>query len=117
MLFLAIALIVIAALFGLYLLSYVLQNKNTPKGIAFIHGPLAALGLIILIIYALFYKPAPIVSIILFILAAFGGFILIYRDITGKSVPKWLAIGHGLTAIVGFGFLILFNFFRQHNGI
>src|SRR4051812_42558790 len=102
MLYAAFGFIFIAVLLGLYLLSYVLQNKNTPKGIAFTHGPLAAIGLILLIIYALIYKPAPLISIIIFIMVAFGGMVLIYRDITGKSIPKWLAIGHGLSALIGF---------------
>jgi len=112
MLISAILFFALAALLGLYLLSFVLQNKNTPKGVAFTHGPLAATGLIILIIYAFFHNPSPIVSIILFVLAAFGGVMLIFRDLTGKSVPKWMAVGHGLTAIVGFVFLIIFTFFR-----
>ncbi len=110
MLFIAIALFAIAAMLGFYLLFYVLQNKNTPKGVAFTHGPAAALGLIILIVYAILYKPAPIVSIIIFILAALGGIMLIYKDITGQAIPKSLAIGHGLTALTGFGFLIFFIF-------
>ena len=112
MLMTAILFFALAALLGLYLLSFVLQNKNTPKGVAFTHGPLAAAGLIILIIYAFFHHPSPIVSIILFVLAALGGVMLIWRDLTGKSVPKWMAIGHGLTAIVGFIFLIIFTFFK-----
>lgn len=111
MLITAILFFALAALLGLYLLTFILQNKNTPKGVAFTHGPLAAIGLIILIIYALFNKPAPIVSIIIFIMAALGGIMLIYNDITGKTVPKWMAIGHGLTAIVGFLFLVIFTFF------
>lgn len=112
MLIIAILLFTLAALLGIYLLSFILQNKNTPKGVAFTHGPLAALGLIILIVYAIMYKPAPYVSIIIFILAALGGIMLIYRDITGKTLPKWMAVGHGLVAIVGFIFLISFTFFK-----
>lgn len=108
MLYAAVIFILLAALLGLYLLSFLLQNKNTPKGIAFIHGPLAATGLIILIIYACLYKPAPLLSIVLFVLAALGGVMLISRDILGKSVPIWMALGHGLTALIGFGFLIYF---------
>lgn len=111
MLILAIILFALAALLGMYLLSFVLQNKNTPKGIAFIHGPLAAAGLVLLIIYAFYHSPSPIISIILFVLAALGGFLLIYRDITGKSIPSWLAIGHGTLAVVGFVFLLVFVFF------
>lgn len=110
MLFTAIGLFSIAAILGMILISFVLTNKNTPKGIAFIHGPIAAIGIILLIVYAFFHNPSPIISIILFILAACGGFVLIYRDITGKSVPKWLAIAHGLTAIIGFVFLLVFAF-------
>jgi hypothetical protein len=45
MLMISIIIFAFAALLGLYLLSFVLQNKNTPKGVAFTHGPLAALAL------------------------------------------------------------------------
>lgn len=112
LLLIAIALFAIAALLGFYLISFVLQNKDTPKGVAFIHGPLAATGLILLIIYAFLYKPAPIISIIIFILAALGGIMLIVKDLSGKPVPKSFAIGHGLTALVAFVFLIYFTFFQ-----
>lgn len=112
MLITAILFFALAALLGLYLLSFILNNKNTPKGVAFTHGPLAVIGLVILIIYALFNKPSPIISITLFILAVLGGLMLIYRDLTGKSIPKWMAIGHGFTAIIGFTFLIVFTFLK-----
>jgi hypothetical protein len=108
MLIISILLFAAAALLGAYLLSFVLRNKATPKHIALFHGPIAATGLMLLIIYAVLNKPAPIVSIIIFILAALGGFVLIYRDLTGRSIPKWLAIGHGLTALVGFVLLLIF---------
>lgn len=108
MLYLAMGFFILAGLLGMYLLSYILQNKNTPKGVAFTHGPLAAIGLIILIIYAFIHSPSPIISIILFVLAAFGGLMLIVRDITGKSIPKWMAVGHGLVALIGLGFLIYY---------
>lgn len=111
MLYVAITFFLLAALLGMYLLSFVLQHKNTPKGVAFTHGPLAGTGLIILIIYALLYKPAPIISLVSFIIAALGGIVLISRDILGKSIPIWLAIGHGLIAIAGFIFLSYFIFF------
>lgn len=110
MLISAIILFALAALLGLYLLSYILRNKNTPKAIVLMHGPLAASGLILLIIYAFYNSPSPWTSIILFAFAAMGGLMLIYKDISGKPVPKWLAIGHGITAIIGFIFLILFAF-------
>src|SRR5437016_176609 len=111
MLILAIIMFGLAAVLGFYLLSFILQNKNTPKGVAFTHGPLAGFALILLIIYALLHHPAPLISIILFVLAALGGVMLIYRDLTGKSLPKWMAVGHGLTAVAGFIILIIFAFF------
>lgn len=111
MLIAAIVFFALAALLGFYLLSYVLQGKNTPKGVAFTHGPLAATGLIILIVYALLHHPSPMLSIVLFVLAALGGGLLIVRDITGKSLPAWLAMGHGLTAIAAFLLLIYFYLF------
>lgn len=109
MLMISILLFATAALLGFYLLSFVVQNKDTPKGIAFIHGPLAAAGLIVLIIYALYHTPSPIFSIVVFVIAALGGLVMIYRDLTGKTVPKWLAILHGITAIIGFVLLIIFT--------
>lgn len=101
---------VLAASMGLYLLVYVLKNKNTPKGVAFVHGPLAAIALILLIIYGFFSSAMPIASIIFFILAAFGGLVVIFRDLTGKSIPKWLVLGHGTLAVVGLFCLIFFTF-------
>lgn len=110
MLYISTALFALAALLGFYLITFVLQAKETPKGVAIVHGPLAATGLILLIVYAFLYKPAPIISIIIFILAAMGGFVLIYKDLVGKPIPKWLAVGHGLTALIGFITLIVFLF-------
>lgn len=112
MLILSIFLFATAALLGVYLLSFVLQDKNTPKAVAFTHGPLAATGLILLILYAIIYTPKPIISILIFIIAALGGFTLVFRDLTGKSMPKWLALGHGFIAVIGFVFLIFFAFFH-----
>lgn len=113
MLIASIFLFAVSALLGVYLLSFVLRNISTPKHIALFHGPIAAMGLMLLIIYAVLNQPASnliIISIIIFTLAALGGFVLIYRDLTGRSVPKWLAIGHGLTATAGFILLLVFTF-------
>ena len=110
MLITAIIFFAIAAMLGMYLLSFVLQNQNTPKGVAFTHGPMAATGLVILIVYAILHKPAPIISIIIFIMAAMGGVMLILKDLMGKPIPKWMAIGHGVTAVIGFIFLLVFTF-------
>ncbi len=104
----AITLFSLTAIFGMYLLSLILYNKETPRGAAAIHGLFAITGLALLIIFSRNNEQSPIVSIVLFTLAAVGGLMLIYKDVTGKKIPKWLAVVHGVTAVIGFGFLILF---------
>jgi hypothetical protein len=108
-LYLIIALFALGAIIGMYLLSLVLQKKETPKAVAFIHGAFVAVALILLIIYNS-QHPGLIESIVLFVIAALGGLVLIIRDLTNKPLPKWLAIVHGLVAVLGFIFLLVFAF-------
>ncbi len=99
-----------AALLGITLLFYVLKNKNTPKALVLSHGFFASLGLLLLIIYALWQNIDLVGVAILFIVAATGGFILSIRDLLGQSVPKWLAIGHGIIALIGVGLILVIGF-------
>ncbi|MCP0913234.1 MULTISPECIES: hypothetical protein [Legionella] len=108
MLILAIIVFALAASLGIFLLSYVLQGKNTPKGVAIIHGFFAATGIVLLIVYSFFYQ-GPLAALTVFILAALGGFVLFYKDITGGNIPKAFALGHGSIAVIGFILLILFT--------
>lgn len=88
---------ILTATGGAYLLSYVLADKETPKGIAILHGSLGALGIILLAINGYYYPWL----LTLFILVALGGFFLIVTDLSGKKIPKLVALGHGLLALVG----------------
>ncbi|WP_058535414.1 hypothetical protein [Legionella saoudiensis] len=97
----AIILFALTAMGGVYLLTYVLEEKNTPKGIAIIHGVAGSLAIISLLIAAFFYHVLFYILII-FIAAAIGGGILLFFDLSGKKIPKFLAIGHGVLAITGF---------------
>lgn len=106
----AIGFFALAALLGLYLLTFVLRGKETPKAIVFTHGPMAAIGVVLLVVYALKGGPNPTESIVLFVLAALGGVYMVIRDLSGKPIPKFLAVGHGLLAVTGFIFLLLFAF-------
>ena len=108
-LYLIIALFALGAILGMYLLALVLQKKETPKFVAFIHGAFVAAALILLIVYSS-QHPGLTESIVLFVVAALGGLVLIVRDLTNKPLPKWLAIGHGLIAVVGFVFLLVSAF-------
>jgi hypothetical protein len=110
--YVVIGLFSLAALLGLILISYVLRSKETPKAVAFIHGPVAAIALIILIIYTINHDRMFIASIVLFVIAALGGIILFIKDLTGKTVPKWLAVVHGLVAVSGFTVLIINAFVK-----
>ena len=106
----AIAIFGMAAVLGSYLLSHVLQNKEIPKVIALIHGLFAATGLVLLIIYCLYYTPGPIESVTVFAIAGMGGLILIYIDLSGNKIPGWLAVVHGTAAVTGFILLLMFGF-------
>jgi hypothetical protein len=98
----AIGLFAIAAILGIYLLSLILRGKETRKGLAFMHGPVAAVGLVLLICFALESQSKQfILPITLLVAAAFGGFVLICLDLSGNKVPKSLALVHGLIAIAG----------------
>ena len=106
----AIAILGMTAILGMYLLTLLLRSKSLPKGATIIHGLLAVLAVVLLVIYCFGHSPGPWVSIIVFLVAASGGFIMNYRDITGKSVPKWLGLTHGLIAMAGFVMLLMFAF-------
>jgi hypothetical protein len=99
------------AIVGMYLLSLIIRNKQTPKAVTIIHGLFAGFGLVLLVVYSFGNKTGPIVSIVIFIIAALAGVMLNYRDVTGKTVPKWLAISHGLVATIGFALLLIFAFY------
>jgi hypothetical protein len=109
MLYTIIAVFALAAILGGVLITHVLRNKETPKGIVIIHGLFAATALILLLVYVFGNKPGPVEAAVLFVMAATGGFIMVARDLSGRSIPKWLAIAHGLLAVTGFIFLIVFT--------
>jgi hypothetical protein len=106
----AIGILSLAAILGLVLLSFVLRKKETPKAVVIGHGLLAVTAVILLIIYSVGPGPGPTESIILFLIAATGGLILVSRDFIGKTIPRWLAVAHGLIAITAFVLLLAFRF-------
>lgn len=106
----AIGLFATAALIGLYMLSLVLQKKPVPKGAAITHGLLAATALVLLIVDMVQAGADTVQIVILFIITALGGVVLFARDLTGRSLPRGLAIAHGLLAVTGFIFLLVYTF-------
>ena len=109
MLYTIIAILALTAILGMTLLSFVLRNKETPKLVTVLHGLFAATGLGFLLYYTFGNEPKPLEATVLLVIAALGGFIMVSRDLTGKPIPKWLAVTHGLIAVSGFIFLLIFT--------
>jgi hypothetical protein len=110
MIYSAIVIFAVAAMIGVYLLSFVIQKKETPKAVAIVHGLLAATALVLLIVHTAKTGADLVQVIVIFVIAALGGIVLFVRDVMGKSLPKALAIAHGLIAVIGFIFLLAYAF-------
>jgi hypothetical protein len=108
MLYVAIGVFVVAAVFGLVNLFAIFQNRTTPKVSVFLHGGIAAVGLLMVIVYVAKHNPSLVTSLIFFAAAALGGIIMFGIDMAKKPVPKLLAVIHPLAAAVGLVLLILF---------
>jgi hypothetical protein len=111
MLYVTIVLFVITAMFGVRILMSVLGNNKAPRGVVYSHGVFAATSLVLLIVYA-FQSPAnyPKVSIILFVLAALGGFFMFYHDVKNKQLLKPIPFIHAALAVAGLLALVFFVF-------
>lgn len=111
MLITTIILFALAAVLGLILITKVLKDEETPKAVVYSHGAAAATALVLLIIaYMNQGTSLLLTSLLIFIVAALGGFVMFGRDISGKRFPKWLAVVHGLAAITAFVFLLFAAF-------
>ncbi len=108
MLVAAIILFVVAALFGFTALLSVLKNTQASRAVVLTHGGFAAVGLVLVIVAVARNASAPVASLILFLIAAVGGFVLFALDLQKKTLPKALAILHPLIAAAGLVLLIVF---------
>ena len=109
MLFLAIGLFIVAAALGLIVLTAILSNKPTPKPIVFLHGGVAVIALLLVIYFIVQnHGTGPIISVVLFAIAALGGLTLFTIDMSKKPIPKWLAIVHPTIAVISLITLIYY---------
>jgi hypothetical protein len=109
MLIYAIALLALAAVFGLYMLFRVFAGSAPPWAAAIFHGLFAASGLLI-VLYQAFFAGVPAsqgvtIAAVLLLVAALGGFFLVSFHARGRVPPKAIAALHGLLAVAGFGTL------------
>jgi glucose uptake protein GlcU len=106
----AVILFAIAALFGVIMALIRFSGRDyPPAALAVIHGLFAAAGLIALLLVA--FAPgvaAPIkLALVLFLVAAIGGFVLIYFHAKRRALPLPLVVIHGLVAVIAFLILLV----------
>jgi hypothetical protein len=111
MIYAAIALFALSAVLGLTILVKWMTKKNASKGVIYSHGIVAAIALVLLIAYAVQHPDNfPKASLILFVIAAIGGFYMFINDLRKKTSPLAIAFIHALLAVGGFIVLVAFAF-------
>lgn len=100
----------IAAVGGLILAVVRFRGKPYPPfGLAVVHGLFAAAGLVALIL-AVAQGHAPsraTIALVLFVVAALGGFVLFFTHLRQSALPIWLMVVHALVAVVAFVVLLV----------
>ncbi|WP_223594120.1 hypothetical protein [Neobacillus bataviensis] len=109
MLFSSVILFAIAALGGLVVGVLGLRQKELPMSLSLIHGAVAAIGLITLILGVVQENAGSLVitSLILFLIAALGGFVLFSYHLRRKPHPKGLIVIHALAAVIAYVLLLI----------
>lgn len=100
-----------AAVLGIAIIFKWLQEMEASQTVVYAHGAAAASALLLLAYYSI-QNPAnfPKFSLILFVAAALGGFVLFFADkFAGKRIIP-LGVLHALIAVAGFVTLLLFVF-------
>ncbi|MGV3538668.1 MAG: hypothetical protein ACO1OQ_02595 [Rufibacter sp.] len=111
MLYASSILFALAAVAGLLILVAWLTKKNASRTVVYLHGLLAAAALVLLAVYSYNHpQNYPTYSLVLFVLAALGGFYMFARDLRGKYSSMAVAGMHALLAVAGFVFLLIFAF-------
>ena len=107
MVYTIVGLFAFAALLGIILISFVFRGKTPPKPLAILHGLVGATALVLLVVHTINDNRIYITAIVIFTLAALGGLVLVARHLSGKPIPKGLAVIHGLAAITGYIILLV----------
>jgi len=104
----------LTATFGLILIFNVFKDRKPKEILVLFHGIFAALGIIFLLIVMVRENKGTILNLGLFLLVAMIGFYMLYREFFSKqsellksSVPKPVALAHGLAAVISFIILLI----------
>ncbi len=98
----------VAAVGGMILAALGKADRKLPFPLSIIHGLVAAAGLILLLVGVIqdTGNTAALISLILFVVAALGGFVLFSFHLRSRKHPFFLVGVHGLVAVVAFVILL-----------
>lgn len=98
----------LAAILGLTIAVQIFKKRETSKAVALTHGLVGAVGLILLILYAV-KNPASLLTtaIVLLVVAALGGAIVFVNDLRKKPGPVALVVIHALVAVTAVVLVLL----------
>jgi hypothetical protein len=108
LLILTLLIFAVAAALGLGLAALYARGKLSLP-LAMVHGGAAATALILLIVAAVTARTSSLGNFALagFVIAALGGFVLIYNHLSKGQLPKWLIAVHGAVAVLSFILLLI----------
>lgn len=106
----AAVLFALAALGGITLAAMHFMKKPLPLALALVHGAVAAAGLVLLIIAVATGATATVAvaALVVFIIAALGGFTLFTFYLRHQPLPTPLVVMHGFAALAAFLTLLVF---------
>jgi len=108
MLITTLVLFAVTAVLGLTVAVQIFKKRETSKAAALAHGAIAAVGLVLLIVYAMHNAhPWLTTAIVLFVVAALGGAVVFVNDLRKKPGPVALVVIHALVAVVGVVLVLL----------
>jgi hypothetical protein len=97
----------VGALGGIVLAAHVLRDKFAPWALSLLHAALGAVGIVLLLVAVIGgARGNTALSLVLFVVAALGGFFLASFHYRKQLPPKVVVVVHALVAVAGFGVLL-----------
>jgi len=107
MLLYALGMFGLAFLLSLYLFVLLLRDQVRPPFVSAIHAVLVTIGMTLVAVYSVL-QPFPMACLMILILAGLSCLGLLYYDVTSQKAPKALGIVHGVLALTGLVYLVVF---------
>lgn len=108
MLWIALVLLLVAAIGGLVMATAIFRDRKPPVALAAAHGVAAALGLVLVAWVWLNGGAGGLVAtgLVVLVVAALGGFYLLSLHLRDRAHPKAVVALHAVLAVVGVGVLL-----------